>query len=663
MPVSTVFAPDGSEIEVRHPPNASDHEIRMQGKKIFEEAAAEEAKNGDWGDRARELGAGLAFEYGDEIEAGVKTGFGFLGDYKSERDQIRGEMSEFRENNPYESLAYNVVGSLPTMFIPGMGAANTLKGANSLGKIAAGAATTGALDGLITGSGMSENDTFSLGHAGDILKGGAMGAGVGGLLGGAVGAAGNKLAGMTADKVNGMPATAVTAELESIAKALQMSTDELVAHVNSGKLVAEIPELAPLVNAYQGAGESSRKMVQGVYGGDNPRGDVMSRQAEEQVNKTLLGADPENQILAMERRGEDLQEGVGPAYDAAKKTPVTNDGLLSTMDDLYGRFPEARAGVERLAREAGVPAPLWKEGADGVAARTDAPTIGEADHLMRLLRDLKGERYSNNQGTLADSANTAYRGLRDQLDEAAPDLAAARRKVRESNVLNEGFDDFSGSVSADATTKQARLTQQQRQLASNGEGDMLPSYMEGAKRAASKQIANAIRGMSTGGSEAVKKFLQEGSNQRMLLEMVADGTDITPLLKKLDLAATSRTAQQKLLNPSATAGIQAATDRIGNTTNLSQLFTAMQGDPRAIVAMADNIGKSLKQKIKPQEIDEVMSILLSGDPKAIKAAFNGTGKRAVLTRELWTRFSAAIPATASGDVAASNNQFIEGRAQ
>jgi hypothetical protein len=150
----------------------------------------------------------------------------------------------------------------------------------------------------------------------------------------------------------------------------------------------------------------------------------------------------------------------------------------------------------------------------------------------------------------------------------------------------------------------------------------------------------------------------------MLLEMVADGADITPLLKKLDLAATSRTAQQKLLNPSATAGIQAATDKIGNTGTISQLFSALKGNPASIVQLADNIGRGLKTKIKPQEIDEVMSILLSGDPKAIKAAFDGTGKRSVLTRELWTRFSAAIPATASGDVAASTNPLeIEGRAR
>ena len=36
-----------------------------------------------------------------------------------------------------------------------------------------------------------------------------------------------------------------------------MTTEDLVRQVDQGKLVAEIPELSSLVNAYQGAGKQS----------------------------------------------------------------------------------------------------------------------------------------------------------------------------------------------------------------------------------------------------------------------------------------------------------------------------------------------------------------------------------------------------------------------
>ena len=60
-------------------------------------------------------------------------------------------------------------------------------------------------------------------------------------------------------------------------------------------------------------------------------------------------------------------------------------------------------------------------------------------------------------------------------------------------------------------------------MGDNAEEALMPSYMEGARRGASKQIANALRNMSSGGSETVKKFLEDGSNQNMLLRMVAEG--------------------------------------------------------------------------------------------------------------------------------------------
>ena len=117
-----------------------------------------EQEEGTFGDRFRELAAGLTFEFGDEIEAGIKTGFGTNGDYTAKRDEIRAEMEQFRDNNRGEALAWNVAGSLPTALIPGLGMAKAAQGASLLSKVGTGA-LLGAGEGALTGLGASDADS------------------------------------------------------------------------------------------------------------------------------------------------------------------------------------------------------------------------------------------------------------------------------------------------------------------------------------------------------------------------------------------------------------------------------------------------------------------------------------------------------------------------
>ena len=167
-------------------------------------------------------------------------------------------MAEFRENNPLTALGYNVAGSLPTALIPGLGMA---RGAQGIKQLAGAGAKLGAVEGLLSGVGATEEDIVSWNGAKDIATGGVVGAAAGGLLGGAGSYLSNKLTKKSAEAINGMPPTAVAAELKEISEALGMTTEDLVRQVDQGKLVAEIPELSSLVNAYQGAGKQSR-MVQ-----------------------------------------------------------------------------------------------------------------------------------------------------------------------------------------------------------------------------------------------------------------------------------------------------------------------------------------------------------------------------------------------------------------
>lgn len=129
---------------------------------------------------ARALGQGVTLGFGDELEAGLRTGFGLLGDYDKTVKDVRGNIKDFREENPYGSLALELIGG---GLMGGLGAgkvAGTKAGQYILSK--AGntglGATIGIGEGAIAGAGSANGD----------LGDRALGALGGGALGGAFGA-------------------------------------------------------------------------------------------------------------------------------------------------------------------------------------------------------------------------------------------------------------------------------------------------------------------------------------------------------------------------------------------------------------------------------------------------------------------------------------------
>jgi hypothetical protein len=137
---------------------------------------------------ARSVGQGLSFQFGDEIEAGLRTGFGKLGDYKGTRDKIRREQAEFADQYPGISIPAEIGGAI----VPSAAALVASGGAAApgvaarmapLGARVARAAAAGAASGAVTGAGAAP-------EMGDVPAAAGLGAGVGTVVGGAVPAVG-----------------------------------------------------------------------------------------------------------------------------------------------------------------------------------------------------------------------------------------------------------------------------------------------------------------------------------------------------------------------------------------------------------------------------------------------------------------------------------------
>jgi len=318
---------------------------------------------------ARTVGQGLSLGFGDEIEAGLKTGFGFLGDYSKERDKIRGDIKDFKKAAPALSFGLELGGGLLT---GGVGGARTLgamlgkKGMQKLatqgvkGKAKMGAGL-GATEGAIYGAGTGEDAASRIGGA-------VIGGGLGGALGGALPVAGGLLkgTGQRLGVVSGMTGKKGLEDIgdRKIIEALQqdkLTVQQIQDLVNAGKVNNKM--LADF------GGVATQRLLRGAGGASMEGANTMTKRLEkravESANEVAdnLGGMLVNNRTALETVDDIIarQKSAGNSlYDSAFKTssgsavtvPITK--TLTNMMKLPG-FDRAVNQAQQLAKLEGKP--------------------------------------------------------------------------------------------------------------------------------------------------------------------------------------------------------------------------------------------------------------------------------------------------------------------
>lgn len=142
----------------------------------------------------RAFAQGLTFGFGDEIEAGLKTGFGVFGDYDQSVKDIRNNLDEFRKDAGAVAFAAEMGGAILPSLAAGLfsGGTGTVAGLGSTGaRIAAGANSAKAAAAAKAGIGAKKAKAAQ--QVSEIVsdpsliksvtKGAGIGAGYGGLYG------------------------------------------------------------------------------------------------------------------------------------------------------------------------------------------------------------------------------------------------------------------------------------------------------------------------------------------------------------------------------------------------------------------------------------------------------------------------------------------------
>lgn len=335
---------------------------------------------------------GLSLGFGDEAEAGLRTGFGLLGDYDKTVGDIRKDIKDFREENPLTSLGLELGGGLLTGGLGAARAAGTALGRNLLrkyGTVGFGGAV-GATEGAIAGVGAGED-------LGSRVTGGL----VGGTLGGGLGAAIPSVISAGKGVVD-----RVTLPFRGD-KAIQTASDKKIVQgiERSDKTVEDvIDEVKGTPNAMiADTGTGTQRLTRGAVGVSGEGSEIASKNLDER----MLGlgdeiADDINKVFNVNRSSSDVLEEISDKqrlsaaddykkafFETPEETPFFRDpsGSGLTSRDLP---PLPREGTISDISEF-IDLPFFKQAYD--KAKSLASLQGEP---LPKFKDLKGDNVANN---------------------------------------------------------------------------------------------------------------------------------------------------------------------------------------------------------------------------------------------------------------------------
>lgn len=313
------------------------------------------------------LGQGALLGFGDEVEAGLMTGFGLLGDYQNYRDNVRANVKEFADENPITALAAEIGGGLVTGGAGGARAAGSALGRKVMQKAGTTglAAGVGATEGAIAGVGSGET-------TGGRIAGGLTGGTFGGALGGAAPAAVNLL-GKGADRamyaagLKTDDAVSAAAERKALQKLedAKMTPEDVQSALDEQAAMGITDTIIPDV-----AGESTRSLARATTAVSGEGRDIATKTLDERAAN--LGDEIANDVgdvLAGGKSAADALDEIstrqraaaGTDYDAAfiadgKPVQVEVTDELRRLFSLPA-FDEAVEQARNLAKFDGVDLP------------------------------------------------------------------------------------------------------------------------------------------------------------------------------------------------------------------------------------------------------------------------------------------------------------------
>jgi len=569
------------------------------------------------------LGQGLAFGFGDEAEAWLRSKLGDE-EYEKALAQIRGEYGTFAQESPYLQMGGEFLGgaapAVASLFVPGAQAAapGALTRLFGLGTNIAGR-TFGQNLARVTAASAGQG---ALSGAGTATEGGrGQGAVVGGLTGGVLGATLPVIGQVGGAAYRGMrQAVAPSTEKakEWALEKLRMSLDETQPAQITQQVAEDVRRGVPpaVANVTPGTMQLAESVVQ--------RGGRAGRELEETIQKQKEGSigrvaqrlkssiSPENYYAKDEALADNLRRNARNAYDAAYSVGVIDDPVINRIlasPRYKAAFDKGREllDLDRDYEElipGGDPAKyIMREIYDPQTGKNiSLPDVQTLDYIKRGFDAKITKMFRDGEGTEA----TKLKKIRDQfvnrIDELVPEYKAARAQYKGDveilDALRRGKEDFTKMAPEEVTAFM--------QAASAGERD---AFRVGVARrlydviAAPTQDINAAKRIIGGLSrpEAIGAIFESPAERDFFMEV----------LKREDQLFR---AANKILSGSPTAKRLEMQKALESEEGLIEGAASTFTQGGILNSLLLSAAKLLNKGVPDSYYEELSKLLRTGDP-------------------------------------------------
>lgn len=609
-------------------------------------------------ERLRAIGQGLTLGFGDEIMAGVRA-LSPNQTYDAALEDERSRLSDYRENFPASSAAYEVGGAV----LPAIGA-GTFTGGTGTGAVMGATAARAAPTMARTLPALARNLLARVGTAPTLARTAVAGAGTGGVYGfgtgeggvgprlgnaaidatiGAIGGVGGQAAGtalarpleaitdFARRRIGGRAGNVVQAEIQRLAAESGMSVDEVIDRVANGQMMAEVSEtLRFAARAYKSSTGEGSAIISEAFRRRNPDGTTYTRAGEmgAQALDRLTGAlapDFQPNIL---RDFAGRQAAARAAERGAYRQAFEGAGdltpeIIDEMGAVLQRAPAAARDAAELIRARTGQNPYFTVSEAGEVRFGRAPTLEEAELVRRALNDAASRAFRGGQGALGEALDEMEGGLRSQIDDFAPQLSDVRATAAGTRAARDAFN--SGRTALTRPADQVMM--EFDQVMAQGE-EAVAAYRAGLMDNL-RRIAQSPSGPSLMGRLADP---QRGTST--IINSVLDEADRAEVMAMVGRAADSQAAQNTIMGGSQTAQTLAQSGRIGSAGLMADVGQALRGDVLAAGRAAMALAGEAMQGMNERQRAEVARLLVERNPDVLRRALTDESGLMALQRQV-----------------------------
>jgi hypothetical protein len=567
--------------------------------------------------KARTFAQGVSFGFSDEIEAAVRSIVPGSKSYDSIRDELRTQLSAYKEANPGEALTFELAGalvpSIAMMMVPG----GQVAGMGNLGR----AVTTSALESGLSAIGQSEAKTGKE-FVGDVTKGTAAGTVIGTgveLTLGKFGQLGRKLIDFTRAKFGGAD-TAVQKELLRLSESTGKTVDEIIADVAEGRIIADNMTLGNAIKAMVNEGGVTRSEILSASGDRAAR---TREQAMGELRETMTPqqGDP-NVIRARRQTQEQLKAEESAAYGQAFKSGQNVSAQVADeMLNILQTVPTSRQALKEIYEARNI-VPLFRQMDDGSIQFMRSPTLEDAEILRRNIKEQTGTRYRAGEGTMGEVLGAKEKTLRSAIDVESPDLAAVRASFAQRASAQELFE----------IGQKRGLTMNVDELQVLVES-LSPEKLDALRAGMMDAINNRARRSGTTIRDLANEDRQLGAALRVVLPKGPSQSVLQSVGRAAEAGEMNRFIQPQAGSP--TQALMKESELRGAGVSAEDILRGSQFDPMALIRIIKTAIPSA-QGMSDQQMTQVARVLFSEDPKLVEAALKDKTKLSALLKKAET---------------------------